>query len=143
MIGSNRTNLSVRPKYAISHKVLKHKLDLSIQSPYQVPDKLDFELKLEDKHTDALSDYITQSANNHSPLIPLKHQKIIGYNEVKGGVDVFTPNKKVSLTGVSGSIIKRELESLKLLQSIILDVSLDNSEEKPAKNKLKSSRLSM
>jgi len=127
----------------ISHKVLKHKLDLSIQSPYQVPDKLDFELKLEDKHTDALSDYIVQSANNHSPLIPLKHQKIIGYNEVKGGIDVFTPDKKVSLTGVSGSIVKRELESLKLLQSIILDVSLDNNEEKPAKNKLKSSRLSM
>lgn len=68
----------------ISHKVLKHKLDLSIQSPYQVPDKLDFELKFEDKHTDELSDYIVQSANNHSPLIPLKHQKIIGYNEVKG-----------------------------------------------------------
>ncbi|MBA6233963.1 MULTISPECIES: zincin-like metallopeptidase domain-containing protein [unclassified Colwellia] len=127
----------------ICQKVLKHKLDLSIAPIYKVPEKLDFELKLEDKHTDALSDYIVQSANNHSPLISLKHQKIIGYNEIKDGIDVFTLDKKVSLTGVSGSIVKRELESLKLLQSIILDVSLDNNEEKPAKNKLKSSRLSM
>lgn len=128
----------------ISRKVLKHKLDLSIQSPYKVPDKLDFELKLADKHTDALNDYIVQSANNHSPLISLKHQKIIGYNEVKGGIDVFTPDKKVSLTGVSGSIVQRELDSLKLLQSIILDVSVDNDDEaKPTKNRLKSSRLSI
>jgi antirestriction protein ArdC len=128
----------------ISRKVLKHKLDLSIQSPYKVPDKLDFELKLNDKHTDALSDYIVQSANNHSPLIPLKHQKIIGYNEIKGGIDVFTPDKKVSLTGVSGSIVQKELDNLKLLQSIILDVSVDNDDEaKPTKNRLKSSHLSI
>jgi len=128
----------------ISRKVLKHKLDLSIQSPYQVPDKLDFELKLADKHTDALNEYIVKSANNHSPLIPLKNQKIIGYNELKGGIDVFTPDKKVSLTGVSSAIVKRELDNLKLLQSIILDVSVDNDDETtPTKNRLKSSRLSM
>lgn len=128
----------------ISRKVLKHKLDLSIQSPYQVPDKLDFELELADKHTDALNEYIVKSANNHSPLIPLKHQKIIGYNELKDGIDVFTPDKKVSLTGVSGSIIQRELDNLKLLQSIILDVSTDNADEsKSTKSRLKSSRLSM
>lgn len=128
----------------ISRKVLKHKLDLSIQSPYKVPDNLDFEFKLADKHTDALNDYIVKSANNHSPLIPLKNQKILGYNEAKNGIDVFTPDKKVSLSGVSGSIVQRELESLKLLQSIILDVSVDNNDEaKPTKNRLKSSRLSM
>ena len=128
----------------ISRKVLKHKLELSIQSPYQVPDKLDFELKLADKHTDALNEYIVESAKNHSPLIPLKNQKIIGYNESKDGIDVFTPDKKVSLSGVSGSIVQRELDNLKLLQSIILDVSVDNDDEaKPTKNKLKSSRLSM
>jgi len=128
----------------ISRKVLKHKLDLSIQSPYQVPDKLDFELKLADKHTDALNEYIVKSANNHSPLIPLKNQKIIGYNESKDGIDVFTPDKKVSLSGVSASIVQRELDNLKLLQSIILDVSIDiDDEAKPTKNRLKSSRLSM
>ncbi|TEW53559.1 DUF1738 domain-containing protein [Psychromonas sp. RZ22] len=128
----------------ISRKVMKHKLDLSIQSPYKVPEKLDFELKLADKHTDALNDYIVKSANNHSPLIPLKNQKIIGYNESKDGIEVFTPDKKVALTGVSGAIVQRELDNLKLLQSIILDVSVDNNDEaKPTKNKLKSSRLSI
>jgi len=128
----------------ISHKVMKHKLDLSIQSPYQVPAKLDFELELADKHADALNEYIAQSANNHSPLITLKNQKIIGYNESKDGIDVFTPDKKVSLTGVSGCIVKRELDNLKLLQSIILDVSVDNNDETtPTKNRLKSSRLSI
>jgi len=128
----------------ISDKVLKHKLDLSIRSPYKVPNKLDCELKLENKHTDALNDYIVKNANSHSPLIPLKNQKILGYNESKDGIDVFTPDKKVSLTGASGSIVQRELDSLKLLQSIILDVSIDNNDEANlTKNKLKSTRLSM
>ncbi|WP_019613512.1 zincin-like metallopeptidase domain-containing protein [Psychromonas ossibalaenae] len=128
----------------ISRKVMKHKLDLSMQSPYKVPEKLDFELKLADKHTDALNDYIVKSANNHSPLIQLKNQKIIGYNESKDGIEVFTPDKKVALTGVSSAIVQRELDNLKLLQSIILDVSVDNNDETtPTKNRLKSSRLSM
>jgi hypothetical protein len=35
----------------------------------------------------------------------------------------------VSLTGVSGSIVQKELDNLKLLQSIILDVSVDNDDE--------------
>jgi antirestriction protein ArdC len=128
----------------ISHKVLKHKLDLSIAPVYKVPDKLDFELKLQDKHADGLSKYIIKSAKNFTSLIPLKNHKIIGYNEIKGGIDVFTPDKKVSLTGSTSSLVQKELDNLKLLQSIILDVSDDNDdEEKPSKNKVKSSRLSM
>jgi len=128
----------------ISHKVLKHKLDLSIAPVYKVPDKLDFELKLEDKHADGLREYIIKSAKNFTSLIPLKNHKIIGYNEIKGGIDVFTPDKKVSLTGSASSLVQKELDNLKLLQSIILDVSVDNDDkEKPANNKLKSSRLSM
>ena len=127
----------------ISRKVLQYKLEQSIKPPYKIPEKLDFELKLEDKHTDNFNEYIIKNAKKLSGLISLKHHKIIGYNETKNGIDVFTPEKKVALSDSAAFLMKREFEKLELLQSIILEVSSDTNKEKPSRTDRKPPRLSM
>lgn len=102
----------------ISDKVIEHKQKLANQPKYVVPNNIDSKFALTEKYTEELAQFIAKEANTFGCVIPLKGQKIIGFNRISEGIEVFSEEKSVKLQGAAAMTFKRKLSELEMKQSL-------------------------
>lgn len=105
----------------ISDKVAEHRLKLANQPKYTPPIRFDTALNLNDQSRDRLTSFIDNEANRLGSFISLKHQKLLGFNNIKQGIEVFTDKKSIRLYGAAAHTLKRQVEKLEVLQDLFVE----------------------
>ncbi|WP_341664910.1 zincin-like metallopeptidase domain-containing protein [Vibrio sp.] len=109
----------------ISDKVAEHKLKLEQQASYSIPNQLDQRVTLNSTYRDELSQFIDTQSRSFGLLIPLKNQRIIGFNHLAKGLEIYTDEKKVNVYGPSAKSIEHKLQELDVKQELFCDSMLD------------------
>lgn len=81
----------------ISDTVAEHKLKLQQKAAYFVPNQLDQRVTLNSAYNDELSQFIDTQSRSFGLLIPLKNQRIVGFNHLTKGLEIYTDEKKVNV----------------------------------------------
>ncbi|GLX85966.1 hypothetical protein tloyanaT_22180 [Thalassotalea loyana] len=128
----------------ISDKVAEHKLKLQQQAAYSVPNQLAQRVALNSAYSDELSQFIDTQSRSFGLLIPLKNQRIVGFNHLAKGLEIYTDEKKVNVYGPAAKSIEHKLQELEVKQELfcdsILDIEPDNLTMQKPRN---GSRLSL
>lgn len=128
----------------ISDTVAEHKLKLQQKAAYFVPNQLDQRVTLNSAYNDELSQFIDTQSRSFGLLIPLKNQRIVGFNHLTKGLEIYTDEKKVNVYGTAAKSIEHKLQELEVKQELfcdsILDIEPDNLTMQKPRN---GSRLSL
>ncbi|EMK3350325.1 DUF1738 domain-containing protein [Vibrio parahaemolyticus] len=130
----------------ISDKVAEHKLKLTNEKAYTVPNKLEQYIDLNPDNHQKLREYLNEQANYYGTMIPLRNQTILGINHLPKGIEVFTQERSVQLYGPAAQMIKKRISELEIKQELFSEVALNIDNEprnKNLENSKSSNRLSM
>ncbi|MGB5996267.1 MAG: hypothetical protein WBG31_03065, partial [Marinomonas sp.] len=108
----------------ITDKVIEHKERLANQPKYDIPNNIENKTILSDKYSKELAQFIDKEARQYGCMISLKDQKIIGFNAVSEGVEVFTEEKCVKLYGSAAMTFKYKMTNLSRKQDLFSEMIL-------------------
>ncbi|EJB8582530.1 DUF1738 domain-containing protein [Vibrio parahaemolyticus] len=123
----------------IADKVASHKLKLANQATYSIPNELDTRIDFDEQYHQELNEFINTQSRSYGLMIPLKNQRIVGFNQLDKGLAVYTDKKCINVYGTAAKNLEKKLSELEVKQELCNCTSLGDELGLDLSDKFKSS----